>query len=568
MTAPVFGIINTRPDDEALPVLGADFSKCLFISTSADADPFIFPVKVPVRFSTSDKTFTSRLGTGYLADAVRAVNDQLGPLGSAADCTVIRVAEGASSTASTKLMQTWSNILEAIEIAKSVAAEVNATPRLMDFPGYTAQQPSGVATVTLTARGSGFTSAPTVAASGGGGSDAAFATTISKGVLSAGVGAGGTGYTAATVAFSAPASGLGQAATGTVTVTTGAVTAITIANKGHGYADGEVAQVLITGDGTGATATATMTGVLESITITSGGYDFASAPTLSVTGGAGTGATATATIELLANPVVAAAPAMLNALLGFAFVSGPSSSRQAFEAWRETISSDRIHGIAVAARVLENGAIVTRPMSPRIIGLAIRSDNAHGGKPFHPFANQPIYGIVGINRPIQFSITDGATEGQMLLAADAGIVVQGELGVDTAIADGGYVYIGTESCAEGDLWAQFHQVRGADYITVDLMKLTRRFLGKKIDADMVEAWLNSMKFNLRDRKADRDILGYALSFPKTGNSPEKVRLGHLKVVPQIEPGPVFRVAEIEQRRYRPAIDEMIATIVSRLSAAA
>jgi hypothetical protein len=31
---------------------------------------------------------------------------------------------------------------------------------------------------------------------------------------------------------------------------------------------------------------------------------------------------------------------------------------------------------------------------------------------------------------------------------------------------------------------------------------------------------------------------------------------------------VFRVAEIEQRRYRPAIDELITTIVSRLAAAA
>lgn len=568
MTAPVFGITMSRPDDEPLPVLGADFSKCAFVSTSPDADPFVFPLMTAVRFSTNDKAFTSKLGTGYLADAVRAVNDQLGPLSVAADCTIVRVAEGTSTTPSTKLMQTFSNLLAGLQVLRDAPSEVNATARLVGVPGYTAQQPSGVASITITARGSGFTSAPAVAATGGGGTDASFATTISKGVASAAVGAGGTGYTAASVAFAPPASGEGQAATGTATVSGGAVTGIVITDKGHGYADDEIPAVLITGNGTGATASATMTGVLESIAIVSGGYDFTSAPTIVITGGAGTGGAATATVELLANPVIAGLPSILGGLLAIAIVDAPSSTRQAAEAWRETVSSDRIVPVGVAARVLENGAIVTRPMSPRIIGLAIRNDNAHDGKPFHPIANQPIYGIVGINRPISFSLTDGATEGQLMLAADIGIVVQGELGVDTAIADGGYVYIGTESCAEGDLWAQFHQVRGADYIAVKTLKLTRQFLGRKIDADVVEAWLNSLKFMLRDHKALKDILGYALEFPTAGNSVESIRLGRLRVVPKVEPGPVFRVAEIEQRRYAPAVDELITTIITRLAAAA
>lgn len=566
MTAPVFGIIPTRPDDEPLPILGADFSKCIFISTSADANPFVFPLKKPIRFSTNDKAFTAHLGTGYLADAVRAVNDQLGPLSVAADCIVIRVAEGTSSTPSTKLMQTWTNILEAIEIMKSVASEVNATPRIVCIPGYTQQQPSGVSQIAITARGSGFTSAPTVSASGGGGQAAQFSSTISKGVASATV-AGGTGYSSASVVFAPPASGLGEAATGTVTITSGAPSAIVVTNKGHGYADGEIPEVLLQGDGVGGIVTPLMTGVLETITIVSGGYDYTAAPTLSITGGAGSGATATATVELLANPVVSALPAALNAMLAVAIVDAPATSRQAAEAWRETVSSDRIIPVGVAARVLENGTIVTRPMSPRIVGLTIRSDNAHEGKPFHPIANQPVYGLSGISRPIAFSITDGATEGQLLLAADIGIVVQGELGVDTAIADGGYVFIGVESCAEGDLWAQFHQVRGSDYLLVKIMRLTRQFLGKKIDADVVEAWLNSIKFMIRDHVALRDILGGKVEFPTT-NSPEQIRLGHIRVIPRIEPGPVFRLATIEQRRYRPAVDELISTIISRLSAAA
>ncbi|MBX9760760.1 MAG: phage tail protein, partial [Beijerinckiaceae bacterium] len=269
-----------------------------------------------------------------------------------------------------------------------------------------------------------------------------------------------------------------------------------------------------------------------------------------------------------ANPVVAALPAVLNALLAVAIVDGPDASRAAAETWREDIQSERIILVAVSAKVWETDEAVTRPMSPRIAGLMVRIDNANGGKPFHPIANRPIWGILGTNRPIAFSLTDGAVEGQLMLAADLGIVVRGEIGVDTAIADGGFVYIGTESCAEGELWSQFHQIRGADYLTVKMMRITRQFLGRAINADMVEAWLNSIRFMLRDHKAANDILGYDLQFPKSLNSAEQIRLGRLVVRPQIEPAPVFRVATHEVRRYRPAIDELVATIISRLSATA
>ncbi len=65
----------------------------------------------------------------------------------------------------------------------------------------------------------------------------------------------GTGYTEATVTFSAPQSG-GRAATGTATVVDGGVTAIVVTDAGAGYTAAPT--VTITGDGSGATATATL----------------------------------------------------------------------------------------------------------------------------------------------------------------------------------------------------------------------------------------------------------------------------------------------------------------------
>ena len=54
MTDPTFGMTFSRPEDEPIPVTGADFSKALLIETSEDADAVKFPVDEPVRVSTSD----------------------------------------------------------------------------------------------------------------------------------------------------------------------------------------------------------------------------------------------------------------------------------------------------------------------------------------------------------------------------------------------------------------------------------------------------------------------------------------------------------------------------------
>ena len=67
------------------------------------------------------------------------------------------------------------------------------------------------------------------------------------------VGAGGSGYTTATVAITHPG-GHGNGATATATISGGAVTAIVITNGGIDYTSSPTIVVSITGDGTGATA--------------------------------------------------------------------------------------------------------------------------------------------------------------------------------------------------------------------------------------------------------------------------------------------------------------------------
>lgn len=266
------------------------------------------------------------------------------------------------------------------------------------------------------------------------------------------------------------------------------------------------------------------------------------------------------------NPVVAALPNACEKLLAVAPVDVDDTSRELAIDAREGMTSQRLMPVGVAARVFEGENIVTRGMASRVAGLFIRQDNNNEGQPFLPIANQPIFGLAGLSRKIPFSLLDGSTEGQQMLDADVSIVAGGEVNVDGAIASGGFYFIGTDNTDTGELWQQIHQVRGADFITTQLIQITREFLGKRITADIVEAYINSILFMLRDHKAANNILGYnPKPFIPDQNSPEQIRLGRIRLDLGIEQAPVFKRAHNAIHRYRPAVEGLITDILNRLN---
>lgn len=271
------------------------------------------------------------------------------------------------------------------------------------------------------------------------------------------------------------------------------------------------------------------------------------------------------------NPVLVALQANLGKILAVAPVDIDATTLADTIAIREQLSSERLMPIGVAAKVWEGTDLVTRPMASRVAGLMVRCDKEGGGKPFNPFANQPIYGIADTSRRIPFSLLDGSVEGQMLLAKNISTVEQAESGHDGSSADGGFIFWGTDNAATGELDEQIHQVRGVDYLIVKMMHITRRFLGKnKITVDMAEAWINSLASMMSGHQIDGDILGYtprSKMFIPDANRPEDIRLGTLGIDAGIEPAPVFKLAHHNIRRYRPAVEGLVADIVARLGAA-
>ena len=410
MTAPVIGMQFSRDATEALPALGADFSKALVIETSADASNTEFPLGQARRFSTGEPEALEALGSGLLADAVKGAHAQLDGLNAGADVTVVRLAEGATTAL------TAAAIADIVNSLSSIPSAVNSTPRIV-IAGRTAWRPD-----------------------------------------------------------------------------------------------------------------------------------------LDTT-----------------NPVIAALQSNLGKILAIAPVDVDDTDKlKAIDA-RETMSSERLMPIGVAAKVWEGDTVVTRPMAPRVAGLFMRVDNEVQGFPFEPIANRPILGLAGLSRKIPFSLLDGSTEGQQLLAANVSVVAEGAAGVDGAVGDGGYVFMGTDNAKTGELWEQIHQVRGTDYIVAQVMAITRQFLGKRITVDLAEAWINSIAYAMRDHKAAGRLLGYtpkSQMFKANLNSPENIRLGTLSLKIGIENAPAFKLANHTITPWRPAVEGLVQDIVARLDQAA
>ncbi|TIS37497.1 phage tail protein [Mesorhizobium sp.] len=344
----------------------------------------------------------------------------------------------------------------------------------------------------------------------------------------------------------------------------GAITA-----PGAGGTNGTFALAFVGGTGTGAEGTFTVAGgALTAVTITAPG-NYTVAPTLSFAASANlVGATAALTLETFANGVCAIMPAICERLKAMFLPEGPTNTRAAAVDWLETIPRSQrvLHPLRQDAKILDSlGDVVTKPLSPYVIGLYVRRDAEHDGRPGHSIANQQIYGIVGVSPTIPFSITDPAVVGQDDLAISLGIVFRGDTGVDGALTDGGFTFWGTDTLSEQSEWLFANVCRMRDYIELMQVRAVRTYLGKfNLTAQTVQAIINTLDTQLRNFKADGDILDYRIEFDPDANSPEELRLGNIDLTFRAEEPPVLRKILIRSRRYAEALDGLVRSISIQL----
>ena len=149
-------------------------------------------------------------------------------------------------------------------------------------PGATvAGTPRKISGFTVTAGGSGYTTAPAVTLTGGGGYGASATATVTGGAVTGlTITAAGFGYTSAPMVAFATGAAVATALTDELVPSESKLTGFTIVSGGSGYTAAPTV-TLSGGGGTGATAAATLSGgVITALTITNAGTGYTAAPTV------------------------------------------------------------------------------------------------------------------------------------------------------------------------------------------------------------------------------------------------------------------------------------------------
>ncbi|WP_441228020.1 phage tail sheath C-terminal domain-containing protein [Tardiphaga sp. 20_F10_N6_6] len=205
-------------NDGARPIPTVRASVIGIVGTAPDADATAFPLNTPVLIAGS-RVEAAKLDTtgdeqGTLPEALDSILDQSGAV-----VVVVRVEEGETDA------ETLANVLGGVDAAtgqylgiyafKAAESVLGFAPRILLAPGFTDERVTGgLLAVNVTTAGTGYTTAPAVTFTGGGGSGAeATATVVGGAVTAVTVTKHGSGYTSApAVAFTG---GGGTGAVGT-----------------------------------------------------------------------------------------------------------------------------------------------------------------------------------------------------------------------------------------------------------------------------------------------------------------------------------------------------------------
>lgn len=515
MVQPSYGFSFNRQPSTVQPAVVTDMSSVFIAGVSEDATPSVLPAGQTVVFNSSDPLLLAGMGTGDIATAIKLINAQLAAGQIAARVAIQRVAKGADDPS------TISNLLgnqangTGIFGALGVGGTFGFTPRLlMVAGGYT---------------GRAITRAPNTFA-------------VTQGAKAG----GNTGTGLMTLA--APAFGTGVA-TGTyqvrlkTVVAGGGVFSVT-APGGAGLADATV-------------GTAYTTQI--NFTIAKGTTDFVIGDGFDVQVSSVPGA-------MNGNALTAAFPQICNALSAHAVVDGPNTTPQDAIDYRATISSDHIILVdyAVTPAAAAVGTFVAGAACA--IGIGVAVDFANGGVPSQSWANQPVQGITALKRYDSFSLLDGATIGQGLLAVQVGICERGNAGDPNAVADAGFVQVAYANCGTDPIWQFFNVTRMRDYIHLQAQRLWRARIGKSnITVHGIQAVMNDVIQLLIGLKSLGYIIDFRVGLDANKNSPSTIQAGGIRIFFKAEEASPLLLITTDSFRYPDALNGLINQVAGETS---
>lgn len=324
------------------------------------------------------------------------------------------------------------------------------------------------------------------------------------------------------------------------------VSQITVDAGGTGYA-AETTTVTIAGDGAGAKAVPVIVGgVVTGITVTSRGYGYTEAPVVTITDtGAGADATATATIATVGNPVVAELQGIAAAMRAVILADGPNTTNAAAIAYREDFGSDRIMVIDPHVLITDGLVASAQPSSARAAGLQAKMDKERGF--WWSFSNQPIAGVVGVDRPVEFRLNDPNGESNYLNGNE----------VTTIIHKDGFRFWGLRSTAADPLWAFLSVRRTADMVYESIEQGMIWAMDRPMSKQLIEDIGNSANAYIRNLVARGALLGGSVYLDPELNTPDQLMAGHLYLDIDLEPPAGLERLTIRAHRNAGYYEELI-----------
>lgn len=314
------------------------------------------------------------------------------------------------------------------------------------------------------------------------------------------------------------------------------VSAITVTNGGNNYSTAPTV-TLSGGGGTGATAVATVSGgVVTKVTITNPGANYTSAPTVAFNGGGGTGAAATASFGTIGNAVVAELMGIAERLRAVIIADGPNTIDAAAIAYGQDFGSKRVYVVdPKVVKVDGTGNEVTEWASAAVAGLIAKVDNDHGF--WWSPSNQTINGIVGTARPIDFTLGDANSRANLL----------NEKKIATIIRQDGFRLWGNRTLSSDPKWAFLCVVRTADMVNESLLRSHQWAVDRGITKTYVEDVIEGVSAYLRHLKNIGAILGGRCWADPALNTPDQIAQG--KIYFDFDFTPVYPAEQITFRSH-------------------
>lgn len=219
--------------------------------------------------------------------------------------------------------------------------------------------------------------------------------------------------------------------------------------------------------------------------------------------------------EPTANPVVSELLGIAESLRAVIIADCPNTNDTDAVNYREDWGSARIYPVYPWVKVLNpvDSSIVQEPPSARVAGLIAKSDNDRGF--WWSPSNMVINGIVGISKPIDFSLGDANSKANFLNENDIATIIQQD----------GFRLWGNRTTSADAKWMFLQTRRTADMINDSLLKAHMWAVDRNITRTYIEDVLEGINNYLRYLKSIGAIIGGVAFADPALNTPDQIALG-------------------------------------------